>query len=211
MYLWETALNKLDVRCLYMDTDAVLYLHHPNFEDIAPQGRFFGQYESELERGDAIHQFVSLGPKSYAYRTRSGKMMIKMKGIGGAFGAKDSLTFEVLRNVLLQKIEPLDDFYDQFADPKLKAALLCKKEMFAKKEKGAFVVVPDFRFKRSLVENGGGRVWEDKGVKIVRFKFTKRCIAFWGEKKIGPKGSLANLLARCVRTVPWGYTFGGCD
>ncbi|XP_049818063.1 uncharacterized protein LOC126264380 [Aethina tumida] len=62
-------LEMLDTRVLYYDTDSVIYVSSNHFPD-PPTGKFIGDMTDELEVygiGSYITEFVSGGPKNYAY------------------------------------------------------------------------------------------------------------------------------------------------
>ncbi|NBU81991.1 MAG: hypothetical protein EBS55_10130, partial [Flavobacteriaceae bacterium] len=63
--LWQE-LVKLDKRVMYHDTDSIIFQYDPQKYNI-PQGKLLGEWESET--GDnPIYEFVSLAPKTYAYK-----------------------------------------------------------------------------------------------------------------------------------------------
>lgn len=63
--LWEE-MNRLGERVIYHDTDSIVYEHVPG-EYNTPIGRYLGCWECETG-GDPIKSFVSIGPKTYAYK-----------------------------------------------------------------------------------------------------------------------------------------------
>ncbi|XP_032227446.2 uncharacterized protein LOC116610891 [Nematostella vectensis] len=73
-------MRRLGPRCLYHDTDSVIFLHRPG-EWKPPLGDYLGDLTSELDEGDFIDCYSSTGPKSYAYTTYSGKSVCKVKGL----------------------------------------------------------------------------------------------------------------------------------
>ncbi|KAK3731364.1 hypothetical protein QZH41_007156 [Actinostola sp. cb2023] len=74
-------LEELQERVLYFDTDSIFYVTHPG-QVLLPLGDYLGDLTSELKRpGDFIREFVSTGPKSYAYVTDQGEKEVKCKGI----------------------------------------------------------------------------------------------------------------------------------
>ncbi|KAK3704771.1 hypothetical protein QZH41_009498 [Actinostola sp. cb2023] len=76
-----SCLEELQERVLYFDTDSVFYVTHPGQTSL-PLGDYLGDLTSELKRpGDFIREFVSTGPKSYAYVTDQGDKEVKCKGI----------------------------------------------------------------------------------------------------------------------------------
>jgi len=77
--LWHV-LYFLDKRVLYYDTDSIIYSQKQG-EPTLPLGPYLGDLTSELEAGRHIVEFVSTGPKSYAYRDNRGATTVKFKGI----------------------------------------------------------------------------------------------------------------------------------
>jgi hypothetical protein len=67
-----------------------------------------GDWADECE-GDPIVSFVSTGPKSYAYRTRSGKTCIKVKG----FSLQSPTTTEQLNQEVMQQMVQEEELYLQ--------------------------------------------------------------------------------------------------
>ena len=50
--------------------------------------------KDELDPGDLISVFVSAGPKNYAYKTKKGLIVIKVKGISLNFRNRQTITFD---------------------------------------------------------------------------------------------------------------------
>lgn len=72
-------LQMLGERVLYFDTDSVIFVSKSG--DKEPEvGSFLGQLTSELDPDEYITEFVSGGPKNYAYRTTKGKEVCKIRG-----------------------------------------------------------------------------------------------------------------------------------
>ncbi|KAG5875837.1 hypothetical protein JTB14_016429 [Gonioctena quinquepunctata] len=74
-------LGKLDNRVLYHDTDSVIYISRLGANEV-PLGSFLGEMTDELVEygeGSFITDFVSGGPKLYAYH---GHPMLKNKTVG---------------------------------------------------------------------------------------------------------------------------------
>lgn len=103
MHLYSI-LEKLGERVLYMDTDSVIFVDDGSCD--IPTGKFLGDLTDELD-GDWIDEFVSSGPKSYAYITAKGKEVLKVKGITLHFQNSEKLSFDVLRDIVKnnEKIE----------------------------------------------------------------------------------------------------------
>lgn len=72
------ALKKLQSKLLYCDTDSVVYLSDCHGDEI-PLGGKLGEWTDESP-DDPIESFVALGPKVYAYKTKSGEIHTKTKG-----------------------------------------------------------------------------------------------------------------------------------
>ena len=71
-------LDQLGERVIYYDTDSVVYVSRLGQFD-PPLGDFLGQLTDELG-GHYITEFVSAGPKNYAYRMSNGECCCKVKG-----------------------------------------------------------------------------------------------------------------------------------
>jgi hypothetical protein len=90
------ALEYLDPKdVVYMDTDSIICVEHDN-TPVLKTGEFLGDLTSELGEGDYIEEYVSTGPKSYAYRCKSGKEELKVKGITLSHTTKRKLNFDTL-------------------------------------------------------------------------------------------------------------------
>jgi G:T-mismatch repair DNA endonuclease (very short patch repair protein) len=100
-------LDRLQERVLYFDTDSVIYITGPNDRDLET-GMFLGQLTDELESygdGAYISEFVSAGPKNYAYTivNKAGERVdgvCKVKGI--TLNAKNaaSVNFETMKEMV---------------------------------------------------------------------------------------------------------------
>ena len=62
-------LNKLQEKALYCDTDSVVYVQPSGEPGPVETGDCLGAITSELKSGQYICEFVSTGPKHYAYKT----------------------------------------------------------------------------------------------------------------------------------------------
>jgi hypothetical protein len=75
------ALDILQERVLYHDTDSVIYIYDPACENL-PFDDIWGSWDEEkVSKNGNITAFVGLGPKSYALKTKNGKDVIKLKGL----------------------------------------------------------------------------------------------------------------------------------
>lgn len=96
LYLYDV-LAKLGERAVYMDTDSIIYTHREGeYEPVT--GDKLGEWTDEIPSGVHIKEFVSTGPKSYAYRLSDGSVKIKSKGISQNYNTKDVLSFESMKN-----------------------------------------------------------------------------------------------------------------
>ena len=73
-----SALDTLEERVLYYDTDSMICRWKPGQEEL-PLGRYLGQFTDEIG-GDPIVKFISGCAKNYGYLTRSGKTECKVRG-----------------------------------------------------------------------------------------------------------------------------------
>lgn len=83
---------------VYMDTDSVIYVEKYKYNRLKT-GPFLGDLTDELEDSDYITEFVSTGPKSYAYLTSKGKEEVKVKGITLNCATKRKLDFETMKEM----------------------------------------------------------------------------------------------------------------
>lgn len=107
-------LEQLDRQVLYYDTDSVLYKYKPGMYRIQP-GDYLGQMTDELESaygvGSYISEFVSGGPKTYAYLAHSTKEnkikhVCKIKGLTLNLKTSEQLNFEKLKDMVHFQSEP---------------------------------------------------------------------------------------------------------
>ncbi|CAH1104349.1 unnamed protein product [Psylliodes chrysocephalus] len=107
-------LEKLEDRVLYYDTDSVIYVSRPGALDI-PTGEFIGDMTDELEKegsGSYITEFVSGGPKNYAYKVWSTKdqdfkITCKVKGISLNHSTSQQINFNSIKEMVLNPCEPI--------------------------------------------------------------------------------------------------------
>lgn len=74
-------LDRLGERCLYCDTDSLIFKISDESDFQIETGPFLGQFKNELDSDDYIVKFVSTGPKSYSFLTHKNKRVTKVKGI----------------------------------------------------------------------------------------------------------------------------------
>ncbi|GAV01658.1 hypothetical protein RvY_12336 [Ramazzottius varieornatus] len=98
-------------RILYFDTDSVVFVSRESAVD-PPVGNVLGNLSSELKPGQHITRFATMGPKSYAYVTNDGKMVVKMKGFVLKRQAKDLITFVSMLKMLRTREIVIVPYFD---------------------------------------------------------------------------------------------------
>lgn len=96
-------LHQLGTRALYCDTDSVIYRHEEGKYN-PPLSEFVGGMTDELA-GSYITEYVSNGPKNYAYRTADGKQVVKIKGFTLNYVAARQLSFDVMKTLAMSNEE----------------------------------------------------------------------------------------------------------
>ena len=71
-----------------------------------------GEWTDELN-GDYIEEFISTGPKSYAYRTSKGKIVCKVKGFTLNYKNAQKLNINSMLDVLNNEVEDIILEYNQ--------------------------------------------------------------------------------------------------
>ena len=97
------ALQLLGERCLYFDTDSVIFLSSPDDQD-PPLGKYLGDLKDELDGNDYIVEFVSGGPTNYGYRTKNGKTCCKVRGFSLNSEAEGYLNYDVMRQNVIDEV-----------------------------------------------------------------------------------------------------------
>ncbi|XP_023017938.1 uncharacterized protein [Leptinotarsa decemlineata] len=107
-------LEKLGEGALYYDTDSVIFTHKQGeYEPLI--GDFLGDLTDELVcygPGSHITEFVSGGPKNYAYKVwctneNREEIVCKVKGISLNHSASELVNFESIKKAVLEKSEPI--------------------------------------------------------------------------------------------------------
>ena len=96
-------LHTLGEQVLYYDTDSVIYKWSAGLPKV-PTGDFLGDLKDELN-GDHIVEFVSGGPKNYAYHTAEKKTECKVRGFTLNVRGKETLNFNTMRRNILDVLE----------------------------------------------------------------------------------------------------------
>nr|XP_042696319.1 DNA polymerase-like [Chrysemys picta bellii] len=115
-------LDGLQERCLYHDTDSVIFVKREGDWN-PPLGGYLGDLTSEILPDQHITQFVSAGPKTYGYKLSGGKACMKVKGITLNVANCEKINFDSLKDLVLdyckglqentsKKIEGLPDAFD---------------------------------------------------------------------------------------------------
>lgn len=93
---------------LYCDTDSIVCVDDGNLP--VRTGRFLGDLTDELgESGDVwITEFVSTGPKSYAFRTSEGNEVIHVKGISLAYDSDGTICFDSMKAMCLDPTQTVE-------------------------------------------------------------------------------------------------------
>ncbi|XP_031338143.1 uncharacterized protein LOC116167047 [Photinus pyralis] len=105
-------LERLEERVLYYDTDSIIYVSAPGQYE-PPLGQYLGELTDELEEegvGSYIKEFVSGGPKNYAYKAWSSSKqcdvtVCKVKGISLTYKTSQLINFDKIRDMVLEKEE----------------------------------------------------------------------------------------------------------
>ena len=99
-------LGRLQERAIYCDTDSVIYVQPKDEPALIQTGDRLGDMTSELRPAESISEFVSGGPKNYAYKivTVGGgvKTVCKVSGIRLNYNASKLVNFESIRDMILR-------------------------------------------------------------------------------------------------------------
>jgi len=104
-------LERLGERAIYCDTDSVIYIQPKEEPNLVETGYKLGDMTSKLRTIEYISEFVSGGPKNYAYRvieTATGRAttVCKVRGIILNYSAKQLVKFNVIRDIIIGSWEP---------------------------------------------------------------------------------------------------------
>ncbi|XP_072400750.1 uncharacterized protein [Diabrotica undecimpunctata] len=96
-------------RAFYYDTDSIVYVAKPGLKDL-PTGQCIGDLTDELG-GGFISEFVSGGPKNYAYKyilpDGQQKICCKVKGISLNYAVSKTINFDKIKEMVLEKPDPV--------------------------------------------------------------------------------------------------------
>ena len=103
-------LDKLQEKAIYTDTDSVLYIQNDDEPPLIECGDKLVSMTNELQLGECIDEFVSGGPKNYAYRvvkrtdtTNSPKTLYKVRGITLNYTTSQLVNSDVIRDMILNR------------------------------------------------------------------------------------------------------------
>lgn len=100
--LYES-LELLNKQILYYDTDSVIYKWREGQPSIAISD-MLGEWKDELD-GDVITEFVSGGAKNYAYQTRGGNSVCKVRGFTLNVRGSAILNFQSMKQNILEELD----------------------------------------------------------------------------------------------------------
>ena len=93
-------MEKLDKRVLYCDTDSIIFISRPG--EYEPElGNYLGQFTNEIEDG-YIKEFVSAGPKNYAYKLNNSKTHCTIKNFNQNHLTSLKLTYESIKTIVCE-------------------------------------------------------------------------------------------------------------
>lgn len=94
-------LDKLNDRVLYCDTDSIIFVSREN-EYEPPLGNYLGDFTNEIDPADGDHiiEFVSAGPKNYAYKTDKCVTDCTVKGITFNYLASLEINFDSIKDIV---------------------------------------------------------------------------------------------------------------
>ena len=118
-------------RELITDTDPIIYIQDDAEPPLIDCGDKLGSMTNELQPGEFIEEFVSGGPKNYAYRVVGGgtvttkthrKTVCKVRGITLKYSISQLVKFDVIRDMILKtgRTTPDDDLVTVHTDKKIK-------------------------------------------------------------------------------------------
>ena len=138
-------LQTLGEQVLYYDTDSVIYKWSAGLPKV-PTGDYLGDLKDELN-GDHIVEFISGGPKNYAYKTAGKKTECKVRGFTLNARGQETLNFDSMKHTILGVLETGEANPLELTNP--------------------------FHFKRDVVNKGMGTLPQTKKYGLV---FEKRVI-----------------------------------
>jgi hypothetical protein len=96
-------IDKLEQRVLYFDTDSIIYYRNLDKNEYEPQlGEYLGDLTNEIDPKDGNHiiEYVSAGPKNYAYKTDLGITKCTIKGFTLNYITSLKIDFEKIKDIV---------------------------------------------------------------------------------------------------------------
>ena len=112
----------LGERVLYMDTDSVVFRAETG-APMPPLGDYLGELTDELPPGRFIKEFISSGPKSYAYKQDDDKEKTKFKGVTMSMKNSNFVNFKSIKEIIFDGREITLPPYELFARDKIRGAI----------------------------------------------------------------------------------------
>lgn len=100
-----SVLEEIGEDCLYMDTDSVIFIDraHQHTKRL-PIGDYLDQLTNEIpSKQKYIVEYVSGGPKNYAFRTCDGTETCKVRGFSLNFANSRLINFDAVKDLVIQK------------------------------------------------------------------------------------------------------------
>lgn len=95
-------INKLDRRVLYMDTDSCIYVSKEG--EFEPElSSYLGGLTNEVAdsgNGEYITEFVTCGPKNYAYKISNGECVVKVKGFRLNYRTSKLINMDTMKSLV---------------------------------------------------------------------------------------------------------------
>jgi hypothetical protein len=91
----------LKERAIYCDTDSVIYIQKCGQPPAVTCGDKLGDMTNELRSDEYIEEFLSGGPKKYAYKTSKNKTVCKVCGITLNYVTAQLVNFDSIRDMIL--------------------------------------------------------------------------------------------------------------
>jgi hypothetical protein len=132
-----SVLEPLNTRVLYYDTDSVIYVSKPGEYD-PPLGDYLGELTNELSRGEHIVEFVSGGPKNYAYRTNKNNETCKVRGFTLNYSNSQLINFKSVKNIVT---EPQKNSNIVITNPSKICRDKRKRKLYNREEKKSYQMV----------------------------------------------------------------------
>jgi hypothetical protein len=103
-------LDRLQENAIYCDTDSIIFIQKKCEPPMIECGDSLGDMQSELKPYEYIEEFVSGGPKNYAYRvvnsidaSKPVKTVCKVRGITLNYNASKLVNFDVIKKMVLNR------------------------------------------------------------------------------------------------------------